>query len=179
MRSCLKEIRVKVKPFRIKKTCEISGFVVRGLIGALVMGLLMGCGAIFKKQAPAPEQPQAATTVSESVLVSSEPTADGVVVATYHPSTTDPNTKVPDSLWKTNSAFGSLFISQKALHVGDIVTIRIVESSSASNKANTYHRERFLHKHRDAQFFGAEDEVPSELVVQSPGEFERGVWERF
>lgn len=165
---------MKVKPLRIKKTCDASRFVVRGLIGALVMGLLMGCGTIFKDRAPAPDQPQAATTVPESVSVIPETTADGVVVATYHPSTTDPNTKIPDSLWKTDSAFGSLFISQKALHVGDIVTIRIVESSSASNKANTTTERDSSINISTPQFFGAEDEVPSSWLFNPLGNLQAG-----
>ncbi|MEJ2639195.1 MAG: flagellar basal body L-ring protein FlgH [Desulfosarcinaceae bacterium] len=41
------------------------------------------------------------------------------------------------SLWTDQSDFGSLFTNPKARRVGDIVTIRIVESSSATNKAST------------------------------------------
>ena len=41
------------------------------------------------------------------------------------------------SLWQDDSSLSSLFISQKARKAGDIVTINIVEASSASNKAGT------------------------------------------
>ncbi|MGD9366631.1 MAG: flagellar basal body L-ring protein FlgH [Desulfobacteraceae bacterium] len=41
------------------------------------------------------------------------------------------------SLWVEHGAMGELFINPKARHVGDIVTIKIVETSSASNKAST------------------------------------------
>ena len=41
------------------------------------------------------------------------------------------------SLWQDNGLLSSLFINPKARNVGDIVTIRIVESSKATNKATT------------------------------------------
>ena len=41
------------------------------------------------------------------------------------------------SLWSDENNFGSLFTNPKARRIGDIVTIRIVESSSATNKAST------------------------------------------
>ena len=41
------------------------------------------------------------------------------------------------SLWQENGPFNQLFVDQKARRVGDIVTIKIIESSSASNKATT------------------------------------------
>ena len=41
------------------------------------------------------------------------------------------------SLWQSNGPLSELFINTKARRVGDIVTIKIVESSSATNKATT------------------------------------------
>jgi flagellar L-ring protein precursor FlgH len=41
------------------------------------------------------------------------------------------------SLWQSNGPLNELFMDIKARHVGDIVTISIVESASASNKATT------------------------------------------
>ncbi len=41
------------------------------------------------------------------------------------------------SLWQDDSPLSALFISQKARRTGDIVTVNIVEASSASNKAGT------------------------------------------
>lgn len=41
------------------------------------------------------------------------------------------------SLWTDNGALTTMFINAKARNVGDIVTIKIVETSSASNKATT------------------------------------------
>lgn len=50
--------------------------------------------------------------------------------AAYHPPESG-------SLWSDQSDFGNLFTNPKARRVGDIVTVRIVESSSATNKAST------------------------------------------
>ncbi len=41
------------------------------------------------------------------------------------------------SLWQDDGVFSDMFELPKARRVGDIVTIKIVESSSATNKANT------------------------------------------
>ena len=41
------------------------------------------------------------------------------------------------SLWQCNGPLSELFINTKARRVGDIVTVKIVESSSATNKATT------------------------------------------
>ena len=41
------------------------------------------------------------------------------------------------SLWRDNGPFSDLFVLPKARRVGDIVTVKIVESSSATNEANT------------------------------------------
>jgi flagellar L-ring protein precursor FlgH len=41
------------------------------------------------------------------------------------------------SLWREDGLFSDMFKDAKAWKVGDIVTIRIMESSSATNKANT------------------------------------------
>lgn len=49
-------------------------------------------------------------------------------------------THVPEkdgSLWSADSDLNSLFVNQKARKIGDVVTIRIVESSKATNKAST------------------------------------------
>jgi flagellar L-ring protein FlgH len=50
--------------------------------------------------------------------------------AAYHPPQTG-------SLWTEQSDFGNLFTNPKARRIGDILTVRIVESSSATNKAST------------------------------------------
>ncbi|MEJ2038407.1 MAG: flagellar basal body L-ring protein FlgH, partial [Desulfosarcinaceae bacterium] len=41
------------------------------------------------------------------------------------------------SLWQDNGSLGMMFANAKARNVGDIVTVRIVETASAKNKATT------------------------------------------
>ena len=41
------------------------------------------------------------------------------------------------SLWSEENGLSNLFVNQKARRIGDVVTIQIVESSKASNKAST------------------------------------------
>jgi flagellar L-ring protein precursor FlgH len=61
------------------------------------------------------------------------------------------------SLWSEESGLNSLFINQKARKIGDVVTIRIVESSKASNKASTdTDRKSSLSAGLD-RFFGGEN----------------------
>ena len=51
--------------------------------------------------------------------------------------TDEPVKTCEGSLWQDDGLLNELFMDPKARRVGDIVTIRIVESSSASNDANT------------------------------------------
>ena len=91
-------------------------------IGSLLAGLLLGCAT------PPKEIPTAANQM--------EPPTQAEALATL--SSTQAAADTPqDSLWQQGSDFGTLFVSQKALRVGDIVTVRIVESSSAVNEATT------------------------------------------
>jgi flagellar L-ring protein precursor FlgH len=41
------------------------------------------------------------------------------------------------SLWQDNGGLGQMFVNVKARRIGDIITVRIVETSSAANKAST------------------------------------------
>ena len=50
---------------------------------------------------------------------------------------TQPEPNSDGSLWPASGAIGSLFVDTKARRVGDIVTVRVEESSSATNEANT------------------------------------------
>lgn len=60
------------------------------------------------------------------------------------------------SLWRDDGLFSDLFVLPKARGIGDVVTIKIVESSSATNKANTLtERESSLTAKIDA-FLGLE-----------------------
>ena len=58
------------------------------------------------------------------------------------PETAGPATAVradyqENSLWQASNGLSGLFLDTKARNIGDIVTIQIVESSKATNKANT------------------------------------------
>jgi flagellar L-ring protein precursor FlgH len=74
-----------------------------------------------------------ATYPTASVPVASVPLA---------PETTGPTTAVradyqENSLWQASNGLSGMFLDTKARNLGDIVTIQIIESSKATNKANT------------------------------------------
>jgi flagellar L-ring protein precursor FlgH len=72
------------------------------------------------------------------------------------------------SLWQDNSALGQMFINAKARHVGDILTVRIVETSSATNKASTKTgRTTTLDTGLD-KFFGLEGNYTSDSPFFNP-----------
>ena len=87
-------------------------FRVSGCLCFLTMGFLWGCAAPIKQAQPIIERPV------YMVAETPQPTAEG-------------------SLWQENGTMGELFVNPKARRVGDIVTIKIVESSKASNNAST------------------------------------------
>ena len=77
------------------------------------------------------------------------------------PVITEPQTRYEGSLWQRNGPMCDLFINPKARRVGDIVTVNIIESSSATNKANTdTGRKSSLSGGLDS-FFGLEQQYPS------------------
>ena len=53
------------------------------------------------------------------------------------PETTNRADYQENSLWQASNGLSGLFLDTKARNLGDIVTIEIVESSKATNKANT------------------------------------------
>lgn len=72
------------------------------------------------------------------------------------------------SLWQDNAPLISLFSDQKARQVGDIVTIKIMESSTATNKASTgTDRSSSLSASLDA-FFNAEKRYPADQPFFNP-----------
>ena len=88
-------------------------------LATLLLGLLIGCAS------PQKISPNA----EEAVLPQTVQTADNTAMV-----------KADDhngSLWREQGDFNQLFILPKARKIGDIVTIKIVESSSAANKAGT------------------------------------------
>ena len=81
-------------------------------------------------------------------------------VDTYIASNTD-SVKKNGSLWQDNGPLSELFIDTKARRVGDIVTIKIVESSSATNKASTNTGRKSSLSGGVDSFFNMEKRYPS------------------
>ena len=65
------------------------------------------------------------------------------------------------SLWVDNGSLSEMFINAKARRVGDIVTIKIVESSKATNNASTKTDRTTATKVGLTNFFGLENRFPS------------------
>jgi len=84
-----------------------------GCLCSLLMGFLWGCAAPIRQAQPMVEK-QSQFVVAET-----------------------PSSSVEGSLWQENGTMSELFVNPKARRVGDIVTIKIVESSKASNNAST------------------------------------------
>ena len=95
-------------------------WVANGVIGALVAGLLMACAA-----------PRGGVQ-TRSIPVTNQ--TAGMAPAPLPADTGEDDTM---SLWSDEVAFNDLFSDPKARRAGDILTIKIVESSSASNSADT------------------------------------------
>ncbi len=80
----------------------------------------------------------------------------------------EPAVKHDGSLWQDDCLLSELFINPKAGKIGDIVTIKIVESSSASNKASTNtNRSSSLSMGVDS-LFGLEDRYKSSSAKPHP-----------
>jgi flagellar L-ring protein precursor FlgH len=72
------------------------------------------------------------------------------------------------SLWQENAPLVYMFADQKARQVGDIVTIKIMESSTATNKASTgTDRSSSMSASLDA-FFNAEKRFPADQPFFNP-----------
>lgn len=81
--------------------------------------------------------------------------------ASYHKM---PAPNAHGSLWSDNGALSSMFINAKARSEGDIVTIKIVESSKASNKATTNTGRTTSMSVGLSSLFGIEGNYPSSAV---------------
>jgi flagellar L-ring protein precursor FlgH len=72
------------------------------------------------------------------------------------------------SLWQAHGPYEDLFLSQKARRVGDIITVQIVESSSASNRATTETERSSGLEAGVSNFFGAENQYPADKSFFNP-----------
>ena len=95
----------------------VSGTIIFGLLCFIFFGCASASKNVSQKE-PASVQPQQSMK---------------------HPVASDVNHQKENtgSLWRDDGIFSDLFILPKARQVGDIVTVKIVESSSATNEANT------------------------------------------
>lgn len=93
-------------------------FLMKGYFLLFLVITLTGCATGRKETKPA-------------VHVTSQNTE------ALYPMSETPQVKTEGSLWQDVSPLGELFINPKARRAGDIITIKIVESSSATNEAST------------------------------------------
>ncbi len=109
--------------------------------------LISGCAApaMIQSQAPPNARFEAA------------PVADRAASAAHLQN----QTQSSGSLWVDNGSLSDMFINAKARGVGDIVTIRIVESSSATNNAKTNTGRTTAMSVGLDNFFGLENRFPS------------------
>jgi len=157
-----------------KKRTTIQTILIVGGVAMGFVSVMTGCGIIAKvKPSSAAQSGMGTPNSSDKAAVASETPAEAsAATAATHTGVVSP--EPTDSLWRADSALGSLFVSQKAHHVGDIVTIRIVESSSATNQATTATGRNSSIAIETPKFFGAESEVPEGWLFNPLGELSAG-----
>ena len=79
-----------------------------------------------------------------------------------------PEAKYEGSLWNDNGPLSELFLNTKARRTGDIVTVKIVESSSASNTAKTSTGRKSTINGGVSNFFNAEKRFPATKPFFNP-----------
>lgn len=89
---------------------------------------------------------------------------EDIIYETY----TEPQVKYEGSLWQSNGPLSSLFSNPKAGKIGDVVTIRIVETSSASNNASTNTERNSSLLMGMNNFFGMEKKYPTDGANSHP-----------
>jgi flagellar L-ring protein FlgH len=120
----------------------------KGLLAAIsltLLALIAGCAAPSVIQsAPSPVNP----SVKPSATLGPAPVPE-------------PGHAANGSLWVDDGALSEMFITPKARQVGDIVTINIVENSSASNNAKTNTGRTTSMSAGLTNFFGLEQHFPT------------------
>lgn len=74
---------------------------------------------------------------------------------------TAPAPKTEGSLWQEDAPLNDMFSSAKARRIGDIITVRIVESAKAKNKADTNTERKSAMSAGITNFFNLESKFPS------------------
>jgi flagellar L-ring protein precursor FlgH len=107
-------------------------------------GLAVGCAApkVIQSRTPEPAGPQAVPVQATVQPAAYQVGRDG-------------------SLWVDDGSLSEMFINPKAHRVGDIVTIKIVENSKATNKATTKTDRSTDTSVGLTEFFGLEKRFPS------------------
>jgi len=114
-----------------------------GILLALA-GLAVGCSApkVIQSRAPEPPGPQAVPLQAAVEPAAYRGTRDG-------------------SLWVDDGSLSEMFVNPKAHRVGEIVTIKIVENSKATNTATTKTDRTTDTSVGLSEFFGLEKRFPS------------------
>jgi len=86
------------------------------ILSSMICGFLVGCDTLQQSR------------------IKDEPF---IIDNTYRLAKTGPATTHPGSIWKGPGRANTLFVDQRAGFVGDILTVKIVEVSTASEKATT------------------------------------------
>jgi flagellar L-ring protein precursor FlgH len=140
-----------IHPFIAEATCRFGSWVIIFLLGIGLAGCangFSGMGKPIQSKAPSYGPNPQATLPSTSAAI--------------------PESHQDGSLWQDDAPLISLFADQKAQMVGDIVTIKIAESSAATNKASTdTDRSSSLSASVDA-FFNAEKRFPADHPFFNP-----------
>ncbi|HSO21160.1 MAG TPA: flagellar basal body L-ring protein FlgH [Desulfosarcina sp.] len=128
---------------------------LRRILILLMLGSgAVGCGGFPGRSGPVQSAPSAYAPVQPSLAA---PAAAPV-----------PAAPADGSLWRENAPLIALFADQKARTIGDVVTIKIAESSAATNKASTAtDRSSSLSASIDA-FFNAEKRFPADQPFFNP-----------
>jgi flagellar L-ring protein precursor FlgH len=117
---------------------------------------MAGCSAI------SPSNPDAAQQLSPTPLSLNHQQPE-VMTSLYH------NHQSSDgSLWVDDGALGQMFINAKARRIGDILTIKIMEVSSASNQATTKTGRSSSLDAGLEKFFNLEERFPSTSPFFNP-----------
>lgn len=126
---------------------------IHGLVTVLAAGVMMwGCAAA--SSSPAAKSPVAAQKAPGNMVASLDQRM--------------PSQPSDGSLWDDRGMLGQMFYNPKARQIGDIVTIKIVENASATNKAATTTDRSSSLTAGLSNFFNAEKSFPSDQPFFNP-----------
>ena len=138
-----------------RKNMKRSTFqIIMGIVVLVVVIGLGGCAGNRKNVQYARQQAPPQTVAPQPVVTASAADNEG-------------------SLWKTRSSFNGLFIDTKARRVGDIVTVQIEESSSATNRASTATDRESSFEAGIQKLFGLEDWWQDKILTNIKGDWPR------